>query len=75
MSYKNITYIVFTALRSSSSSSVELLRLWLLMVLDGKPLPAFGGVNQEGYHAQSHPAALLDKQRKVTNEPCEMQRK
>lgn len=35
----------------------------MLMVLDGKPLPEFGGVDQEGYHAQSHSAALVDKHR------------
>lgn len=35
----------------------------MLMVLDGKPLPEFGGVNQEGYHAQPHSAALVDQHR------------
>lgn len=74
---------IFAALCSassfSSSSSVAFQVMvgsfTLLMVLDGKPLPEFGGVDQEAYHAQSHPRALVDQHRKATHEPGEMQRK
>jgi len=73
--FTNMSYIVFTDVIKIFVALCSCPRLLyvafqvmvgsftMLMVLNCKPLPEFGGVNQEGYHAQSHSAALVDQHR------------